>query len=177
MKIREREYVKKQKIAGLIDKYSVERWKKAKDFEPSGITDENKGSIAFIWEYKDTKVLFMGDAEPDIVKTAIVYKYGKVDNMKAIKVSHHGSKHSTSKELMEVIDSFDYFITGGSVGDKPSMETLVKIVDRGDNKVRTIHYNYDRNILMKDMASDESVELRQKYNFQIDTNNELEFEY
>ena len=52
------------------------------------------------------------------------------------------------------------------------METLVKIVDRGDNKVRTIHYNYDRNILMKDMASDESVELRQKYNFQIDTNNE-----
>ncbi len=57
------------------------------------------------------------------------------------------------------------------------METLVKIVDRGDNKVRTIHYNYDRNILMKDMASDESVELRQKYNFQIDTNNELEFEY
>lgn len=33
---------------------------KAKDFEPSGITDENKGSIAFIWEYKDTKVLFMG---------------------------------------------------------------------------------------------------------------------
>lgn len=41
------------------------------------------------------------------------------------------------------------------------METLVKIVDRGDNKVRTIHYNYDRNILMKDMASDESVELRQ----------------
>ncbi|MCS2966913.1 hypothetical protein NXW94_15080 [Bacteroides ovatus] len=78
---------------------------------------------------------------------------------------------------MEVIDSFDYFITGGSVGDKPSMETLVKIVDRGDNKVRTIHYNYDRNILMKDMASDESVELRQKYNFQIDTNNELEFEY
>ena len=109
MKIREREYVKKQKIAGLIDKYSVERWKKAKDFEPSGITDENKGSIAFIWEYKDTKVLFMGDAEPDIVKTAIVNKYGKVDNMKAIKVSHHGSKHSTSKELMEVIDSFDYF--------------------------------------------------------------------
>ena len=56
-------------------------------------------------------------------------------------------------------------------------EMCIRDRDRGDNKVRTIHYNYDRNILMKDMASDESVELRQKYNFQIDTNNELEFEY
>lgn len=121
--------------------------------------DENKGFIVFIWEYKDMKVFFMGDVEFDIVKIVIVNKYGKVDNMKVIKVFYYGSKYSISKELMEVIDSFDYFIIGGLVGDKFLMEILVKIVDRGDNKVWIIYYNYDRNILMKDMVFDEFVEL------------------
>ena len=177
MKCKEREYIKNHKIAGVVDKYSPERWSAAKAFNPEGVSDENRASIAFIWEFGDTKVLFMGDAEPDIVQKAIEDKYGHPIIFKAIKVSHHGSKHSTSDALMAWVDSRDYFFTGGSKSDKPSLEALSKIVDRGDNKIRTLHYNYEANSLMNNMSSDECSYIRNKYNFTISNQNELEFEY
>lgn len=174
---KEREYMKGHKVAAIADKYSDDKWNQAYAFEPSGISKENLASIAFVWEYEDNRVLFMGDAEPELVKTSIEKSYGTVMNFKAIKVSHHGSKHSTSVGLMNVADSTDYFITGGSPTDKPSLEAFSKIVDRKDGKRRVIHINYERNTLMQDMMQDELKDIRDKYNFQIVTTNELEFEY
>ena len=178
MKKKEREYINQQKKASaLIEKYSEIVWQSALAFKPRGISDENRASIAFVWEYDDNKILFMGDAEPDIIKDSITDKYGKLSDCKAIKISHHGSKHSTSVDLLKVVDSSDYFITGGNESDKPSIEAFSKIVNRDDNKHRTIHYNYERNELMKDMESQELLEYRIKYNFNISSINELEFEY
>ena len=147
-------------------------------FIPTTITDENTASIAFIWEGGDKKVLFMGDAEPIIVEKSIASKIGSDKlNFEAIKVSHHGSKHSTSIGLMNLVDSSNYFITGGNIKDKPSLEAIIKIVNRGDSRERLLHRNYERNELMNNIASPKGVMLRNKYNFIISDQNELEFEY
>lgn len=150
----------------------------AYDFEPTTITDENTASIAFIWEGGDKKVLFMGDAEPIIVEKSITSKIGsnKID-FEAIKVSHHGSKHSTSKDLVNHVDSSNYFITGGNTKDRPSLEAIIKIVNRNDCRERTLHRNYERNELMNYIASKEGNLFREKYKFIISVQNEHEFKY
>lgn len=177
MKKREGEYIKKHKVAAVVDKYTEDKWNQAYAFIPTCISEENMASIAFVWEYGENRVLFMGDAEPELVKTSIEKNYKQVLNFKAIKVSHHGSKHSTSVGLMNVADSTDYFITGGTPSDKPSLEAITKIVDRKDDKMRTIHINNERNNLMQDLMTDKLKMIRDKFNFQILTTNELEFEY
>lgn len=178
LKKKEKELKKQHKTAGLIDKYSDEKWDAALAFEPKSVTDENTASIAFVWEFNNHRILFMGDAEPDLIKDSIIEKYGDGNHLfKAIKVSHHGSKHSTSIGLLGVIDSNDYFITGGNKSDKPSIEAIAKIVTRQDEQERTIHYNYPNNPLIQDLRSDELAELRNSYHFIISDNNELEFEY
>lgn len=150
----------------------------AYNFIPATITDENTASIAFIWEGGDKKVLFMGDAEPIIVEKSIASKIGPYKlNFEAIKVSHHGSKHSTSIGLMNLVDSSNYFITGGNIKDRPSLEAIIKIVNRGDSRERLLYRNYERNELMNNIASLEGVMFRKKYNFIISDQNELEFEY
>ncbi|WP_277638474.1 hypothetical protein [Bacteroides graminisolvens] len=167
---------KKSSYSGTL--FSDNQLTNAYDFVPTTITDENIASIAFIWEGGDKKVLFMGDAEPMIVEQSIALKMGsnKLD-FAAIKVSHHGSKHSTSVDLMNLVDSENYFITGGNAKDKPSLEAIVKIINRGDNRKRTLHGNYEYNQLMNKLASEEGTTLREKYNFTISNQNELEFEY
>ena len=97
--------------------------------------------------------------------------------MEAVKVSHHGSKHSNSTRLMEIVDSDNYFFTGGNNTDKPSLEAFMKIVNRGDKRQRTLHFhNYD-NYVVKTMTSNRSCDLKKQYHFEISSSNELEFEY
>lgn len=178
MKKRNSELRKSKKTSYSVASFSDKILTEAYNFYPTAITDENTASIAFIWEGGDKKVLFMADAEPVIVESSIKLKVGadKLD-FTAIKVSHHGSKHSTSIGLMNLVDSNNYFITGGNVEDRPSLEAIIKIVNRSDDKERILHRNYERNKLMNYLASKEGYILRERYNFIISDQNELEFEY
>lgn len=94
------------------------------------MTANNVASIAFIWEYKNHKVLFMGDADPSQVATAIEKIYPDEEKpivFDLIKVSHHGSAHSMSQDLINAADSELYFFTGGSK-KAPSIQTLGRII-------------------------------------------------
>ena len=154
------------------------RLKQAFEFKPSGVTDENEASIALMWEYGGKKVLLMGDAEPDEVAKQINDVYGKgVLDLEAIKVSHHGSKHSTSYELMCCVDSDHYFFTGGNLTDKPSLEAIMKIINRSDKRKRTLHFNNPGNTIVKALASDSGASVRKEYNFDISESHEYHFEY
>lgn len=78
------------------------------DEKLKGLSPANEASIAFIWEHEGHRILFMGDANPNQVvkKIGDVYKdTPKPVLFDAIKISHHGSVHSTSKELVNVADS------------------------------------------------------------------------
>ena len=165
---------KKKKVSNPTDKLTERVLNEAYRFEPEGITDENRASIAFIWQGGDKKVLFMGDAEPNVVKDALG---DELQRYEAIKVSHHGSKHSTSIELMRIADSMHYFMTGGNKTDKPSIEAIIKIVKREDDCMRTLHWNYKKNDLMKKLSTEECGPMREQYHFELSENNEYEFEY
>ena len=118
------------------------------------MSENNVASIAFVWEYQNHKVLFMGDADPSQVATAIRKNYPNEEKpilFDLIKVSHHGSAHSTSKELIKVADSEMYFFTGGS-GKAPSLQTLGRIITTDlpdDVQYREIRYNKPNKLLKK----------------------------
>lgn len=148
---------------------------KMKDLSP-----ENEASIAFIWEHEGHRILFMGDANPN----QVVKKIGDVYNdapkpvlFDAIKISHHGSAHSTSKELVNVADSERYFVTGGASA-RPSYQALARIIIAPlpeDLSHREIRYNRENDIL-KSLASNES--LKDKLHYSIIANaNEYEVSY
>lgn len=148
---------------------------KMKDLSPA-----NEASIAFIWEHKEHRILFMGDANPNQVvkKIGDVYKdTPKPVLFDAIKISHHGSAHSTSKELVNVADSERYFVTGGASA-RPSYQALSRIIIAplpDDLSHREIRYNRENDIL-KSLASNEF--LKDKLHYSIKANaNEYEVSY
>lgn len=173
-----KELINNKKIAHAHINCSEKKLEEAYHFSPSSISDENTASIAFIWEFGNYRILFMGDAEPVVVEKSLKQKMGDQEiSYKAIKISHHGSKHSTNIALMKLIDSNHYFITGGNVSDKPSIEALAKIIKKNGGHIRFFHYNNERNKLMQYLATDDATSLCRRYNFQITPDNEFEFEY
>lgn len=150
------------------------------DEKMKGLSPANEASIAFIWEHKEHRILFMGDANPNLVvkKIGDVYKdTPKPVLFDAIKISHHGSAHSTSKELVSVADSERYFVTGGASA-RPSYQALSRIIIAPlpeDLSHREIRYNRENDIL-KSLASNES--LKDKLHYSITANaNEYEVSY
>lgn len=61
----------------------------------------------------------------------------------AIKISHHGSFHNTSPQLLQIVDAPKYFISSnGNKHDHPDIELLTAIVDRTADFSRTLYFNY-----------------------------------
>lgn len=107
----------------------------------------NLASIAFIWEYNKTRILFLGDAVPEVIAKTIKEKYNDKLPLKlqAIKISHHGSVYSTSRELLETVRTNHYVFTGGNRKNRPSEPTIAKILasDMGeDAQLRCLHFNH-----------------------------------
>jgi hypothetical protein len=112
------------------------------------LTDQavpNGSSIAFLAEYRDKTVLFLGDAHPGVVAASIrrlCQERGtnrlEVD---AVKVAHHGSKSNTSAALLKLIRSPRYLIsTNGDQFKHPDKECLARIVKYG--KPEELYFNY-----------------------------------
>ena len=118
-------------------------------------------------------MLLMGDAEPRIVCDNIEHPI----DVELVKVSHHGSKHSISVEMMDKVKSYHYFFTGGNLSDKPSLEALIKIVNRGNELTRTLHFNNTDNVVVKKLLSKDGEAFQKQYHFVIADKNEYEFEY
>lgn len=141
-------------------------------------SDTNEASIAIVWEKGDDRILFTGDASPKILADELKDYYGeKAIMLKAVKVSHHGSAHGTSKKLLELVDATDFFFTGGEEDKRPHIDTIARIITRplaeGIEK-RILHFNYQNNWtdkLKKDTG------LQEKYHFAIDIeNNDISYD-
>ncbi|MFA2807915.1 AVAST type 1 anti-phage system MBL fold metallo-hydrolase Avs1a [Bacillus mycoides] len=110
---------------------------------------KNGSSIAFVLEYAGKRLLFAADAFPSVIADSIRKHYPNETTpceMNAIKISHHGSKHNTSIDLLDMVDAPLYLIsTNGAQHGHPDVETLVKIVNRSQNRPRTLMFNYETN--------------------------------
>jgi ribonuclease BN (tRNA processing enzyme) len=119
------------------------------DFHESQFTEDssvpNKSSIGFILEYANKGILMLGDSHPSIViESLLALGYSEKNKLKVdiVKLSHHGSKFNTSKELLSLIDCKNYIIsTNGTQHGLPHKECLSRIIAHlGSNA--TFYFNY-----------------------------------
>jgi beta-lactamase superfamily II metal-dependent hydrolase len=111
----------------------------------------NASSIAFIAGHNGNKILFLGDSNPTIIVNELDRLGFTRDNqliVDLVKISHHGSKHNTTKELLERISCNQYLISTDSSGPSyhPAREALILISEYGrkdKNVMLYIYTNYE----------------------------------
>ena len=124
---------------------SAGRNKRLEDIYRSDTSITNGSSIATIVELGGARLLMLADVwAEDVVETLLeLQSSGCSMIFDGIKISHHGSFHNTSPELLQIIDAPKYFISSnGSKHDHPDIELLTAIVDRSADFPRTLYFNY-----------------------------------
>ena len=109
-------------------------------------TPTNGASIAFIIEYLDKRLLFLGDAHEDVIYENLLDLKRNGDNLKfdVVKVSHHGSINNSSKRLFDLIIADNYIIsTDGKRSGHPSHNVLSMIISKKSENIKHIYTNYD----------------------------------
>jgi ribonuclease BN (tRNA processing enzyme) len=120
------------------------KWDKI-EFPMEDSSKTNASSIAVILETKNDKALFLGDSKPStIVESLKKLKKEKnySFNFDIIKISHHGSLKSTSRELIELIDGKNWIFTGNGNNNKPSEDLVRYILEKKKNKFKKFIFNY-----------------------------------
>ncbi|NSB23050.1 beta-lactamase superfamily II metal-dependent hydrolase [Clostridium beijerinckii] len=95
-------------------------------------SETNESSIAFIIEYKTHKVLFLGDSNPKIITTSLLELKEKENydmNFDLVKISHHGSPHNTNMELLDVISSSRWVVSGNGEHGNPNIDVIKLILN------------------------------------------------
>ncbi|MGA1867757.1 MAG: ComEC/Rec2 family competence protein [bacterium] len=108
-------------------------------------TDANGSSIAFLFELEDKRILFAGDAHADILKNSLEnYKGTKSEKiiLNAFKVSHHGSAHNISNDILDMIECDHFLIsTNGNYFKHPDPIAVARIIKYG-GEGKTLHFNF-----------------------------------
>lgn len=134
----------------------------------SDISMSNGASIAFILEYKNKKLLFLGDSHEDIIMENLerYKKSGKTLEFDVVKVSHHGSIHNNFRWIDEIIANNYLISTNGKRSKHPSKEMIAKIL-KSNKRSKTLYFNYP-----VDICNDiqEGI-LKGKYNYSVVTGN------
>ena len=116
----------------------------------------NSSSIAFLFKNSlNVSILFAGDANSNIIiKSLNNLGYDAKNNLKLNywKLSHHGSKRSTSRKLLEIIECENYLIsTNGFFYNLPNKTTFARILthrlSKSNEKNTNFYFNYDNNLL------------------------------
>lgn len=109
----------------------------------------NRTSIAFLFEHPEISVLFLGDAHPSQVFSAIEQlnkSRGARLRVDYIKLSHHASRRNFHHSLLDVVECSRFVISscGESCDGLPNKETLARILCRTDKEKKIYFYfNYD----------------------------------
>lgn len=105
----------------------------------------NGTSIAFLAEFEGKSCLFLADAHASVLCESIrklVPQGKKRLKVDAVKMSHHGSRHNISEDLMKLVDAKHFLIsTNGSIHkhpDKPAIEAVIQWSVRNP----TLWFNY-----------------------------------
>ena len=129
---------------------------------------ENGGSIAFLFETTDVRLLFLGDATPPIIDSAIEQlcrnrgqSFLRVD---AVKASHHGSEGNLSNRFLSLVHSDRFFFSTNGAHQHPHKRTIAKILAH-PNRSEIIHFYFN----YRDAAASLGLtaEDEKKYNFKV----------
>lgn len=103
----------------------------------------NGSSIAFILEYKNKKILFLGDSHEDIIIEQI--NNHKIYKFDAIKVSHHGSIKNNYNWINLIKSNFYLISTNGEKHNHPDKEFIAKLI-KSNNDKKELYFNYNIDI-------------------------------
>ena len=135
------------------------------------ISLNNKSSIAFLFEYENFKILFLGDSDPRVITQSLSelgYSEDRKLKLDVCKISHHASRHNTTNDLIKMIECSNYIISSKhTTNGRPSKECLSRIIYNSDGPV-TFYCNYE--LLWHNIFTNEEIE---EYNIKFDTIDEL----
>jgi len=133
---------------------------------------KNGSSISFILTLNSKHFLFLADSHPKgIVKQlkSLGFSMDKPLKVEVMKVSHHGSKANTNKELLEIVKTENYIISTDSSGhNHPNKRTLARILNVNPNAIFHFNYEHVRNTIFTDKD-------RKDYPFKAKVTKELEY--
>jgi len=173
----------KNKLSGLVSAKSkkltdVNEILKSKESVKNWKNDlVNSSSITFIVEYNKKKILFLADGNPDLIEYRL-RELGYTEEVplivNALKVSHHGCKHNTTKSLLKIIKTDKVIISTNQRGNSrhPHRETIIKIANYLQRSKKDLEFmfnykvNYEEFITLKE---------REDYNLKFDIKNLIEF--
>tara|TARA_R110002049_G_scaffold15418_1_gene63134 strand:- start:1168 stop:2160 length:993 start_codon:yes stop_codon:yes gene_type:complete len=120
------------------------------DLIDGGDTDSeipNGTSIAFVAEWKGRRVLFGGDAHPDLLVSSLgplADAEGGRYRVDLLKAPHHGSMKNTSREFVKMIDCKQIVLsTNGNVHSHPDPQAIARFIHFGSQGRKILHFNYD----------------------------------
>lgn len=99
----------------------------------------NRASIGFLFNYKDVRIAFLGDASAPVLckglKSCGINDLIKVD---AIKLSHHGSGRNISKKLLSLLETNIYMLStnGDALKKKQSLPWKITISKILQNRIK-----------------------------------------
>jgi beta-lactamase superfamily II metal-dependent hydrolase len=147
----------------------------AQKFEPDTAAI-NGSSISFILEFQGKRVLFLGDSHSDIIEKSIRNILEKVNRERlyfdAVKISHHGSKHNTSPDLLNLVEAKRYIISTNGRGtgfSHPDLETISRIIVSKTEFKKELIFNF-KPIHLFDFLSKQTN--KEKYNYELYYENE-----
>ena len=106
-------------------------------------SEANGSSIAFLAEFDGKRVLFAADAHVGRLLDALdrVSPQGRLA-LDLFKISHHGSRSTTSRQLIEKVDCPRFiFSTKGSIFKHPHAEAVARVIKAGGDRPE-IAFNY-----------------------------------
>lgn len=128
----------------------------------------NGGSIAFVLELKEKRVLFLADSFPSVIISSLrSMGYSPSNRLKVnyVKLSHHGSKRNFNQDIFEFIDCSNFIIlANGITHGLPNKWTLAKILTnpfRTSEKI-SFHFVHNNEVLRSIFDTDRN---KEKYNF------------
>lgn len=106
----------------------------------------NGSSIAFIAEWAGRRILFGGDAHPDLLAASLepfAAAEGGRYRVDVLKASHHGSVKNTSKRLIELLDCRRMAIsTNGKIHQHPDPQSIAQFLHFGPSGTKDLYFNY-----------------------------------
>lgn len=116
--------------------------------DPSGT---NKASIAMVLTYRETfHIAFLGDAHDRDVREGLE-EFFQGQAMNLVKLSHHGSSHNLSNELIDILDTRQYVLSSNRLMD---LTTLARLHQKVNNTKDTavIYSNYSQPLAEQRLA-------------------------
>lgn len=129
----------------------------------------NGSSIGLLINYKSVSTLLLGDSHADVVLATLqAHGYSEENpiSVEFMQLAHHGSKANTSPDLLAMINTTNYVITGNGIHNRhPDKETLVRLLVQKNRTTTPIQLHFPCNTteLVTMFSSDQNA--FERYNF------------